>query len=233
MGTKNGRWGLGKLVFPLMSEGRFFLGLTIRPDDTRPLLPGQAVLRPHHIQRQRYAPHGHFGNASNEQHICPITDPAVIARFRKGFGLQRKDEPGLSVVIPYPRAGVDRESLLKFVVHNYAYPILTGRLTVDVLGTLVNADTIQTIGKDLLEPGLIQFILDVHRADRAALVRVRARTLGQRLTEQLVEADLAKLREDYAKGELMGFHVPVPLGRKKGQALQSYVEVFLRRRFDT
>jgi hypothetical protein len=233
MGTKNGRWGLGKLVFPLMSEGRFFLGLTIRHDDPRPLLLGQAVLTPHHIRRQRYAPHGHFGDASNEEHICPIADPAVIARFTKGFGLQRKDEPGLSVIVPYPRAGIDRASLLRFVVHNYAYPILTGRLTVDVLGTLVNADTIQTIGKDLLEPGLIQFILDVHRSDRASLVRVRARTFGERLTEQHVEADLPKLREDYAAGELIGFHVPVPLGRKKGPPLQSYVEVFVHRRFET
>jgi hypothetical protein len=49
-GRKNGRWGLGKLVFPIMSASRCFFGLTVRQGDPTPLLLGQAVLRTHRLK---------------------------------------------------------------------------------------------------------------------------------------------------------------------------------------
>ena len=48
-GTKGGRWGLGKLVFPSASAVRTVFGLTRRIDDTRDWLMGQSVLRNHSI----------------------------------------------------------------------------------------------------------------------------------------------------------------------------------------
>lgn len=234
-GSKNGRWGLGKLVFPMNSASRCFFGLTIRRGDATPLLLGQAVLKTHRIDRRRFAPHGHFGDMEGDGELRPVTDAAFIGKFSKAFGLTRAGEPGLSVIVPYPRAKTDGQELLEFVVHNYAYPILTGKLVVDVLGQTVDAARIHEIGKGLLKPGLIAFIEEVHGADRAGLVRVKERALGSsdKLTEQLVETDLAALREKYAAGELIGFHVPVALARKKAPAEKSFVEVFFRRRFDT
>lgn len=234
-GSNNGRWGLGKLVFPMMSGARCFFGLTIRKDNAKPLLLGQAVLKTHKMDGTRYAPHGHFGDTVSDDHLSPISDPAFIGRFTKAFGLKRVNEPGLSVVVPFPRAEADREMLLEFVVRNYAYPILTGKLVVEVLGLTVDAAGIRTIGKGLLKPGLTEFIENVHETDRTALFRVKERSLGKpdRLTEDMVEGDLAALREKYAAGELIGFHIPVVLARKKTAAQKSYVEVFFRRRFDT
>lgn len=234
-GGNNGRWGLGKLVFPMTSAARCFFGLTIRKDSAQPLLLGQAVLKTHSIGGKRFAPHGHFGETASDDHLCPISDATFINAFSKGFGLSRKSEPGLSVVVPFPRAETDRDKLLEFVVRNYAYPILTGKLVVDVLGQSVDAAGIRTIGKDLLPPGLTEFIEDVHGADRNGLVRIKERALGStdRLTEDMVEADLAELRDRYSAGELIGFHVPVVLARKKSGAQKSFVEVFFRRRFDT
>jgi hypothetical protein len=170
-GSKNGRWGLGKLVFPMTSAARCFFGLTITKDNPRPLLLGQAVLKTHQIDGARFAPHGHFGDTAGNDHLCPISDAAFIEKFRKAFGLSRTDEPGLSVVVPYPRAEADRDRLLEFVVRNYVFPILTGKLTVDVLGRTVDRASIRPIGERLLKPGLIRFIEDVDRAGPGNLHR--------------------------------------------------------------
>lgn len=230
-GSKNGRWGLGKLVFPVMSASRCFFGLTIRQGDPSPLLLGQAVLKTHRLNDTKYAPHGHYGDASHRGDLRPIDNDRFIQRFRTGFGLKRKAETGLSVVVPYPAGETDRDRLLHFVVRNYAFPILTGRLVVDVMGQIVDAAQVRKIGEKLLEPGLIKFIDDVHSADHANLIRVKSRPAGSpnRLTEDLIEADLPDLRARYAAGELIGFNVPVMLARKKENAhTRSFIEVFLR-----
>lgn len=228
-GSKNGRWGLGKLVYPMMSASRCLFGLTIRAGEKTPLLLGQAVHRNHYINGTRYAPHGHFGDWSGS-HLQPISDLQAISTFARAFGIARRDEPGLSVVVPYPVGEIDRDHLLQFVVNNYAYPILTGRLVIDVLGEIVDADSVRRIGKDVLPAGLIEFIDDAHNFDAANLVNVKARPRGteDRLTEQMVEADVAVLRGQYAKGELIGFRVPVSLGRKKGEVAESAFTVFFR-----
>lgn len=230
-GSKNGRWGLGKLVFPIMSASRCFFGLTIRQGDPSPLLLGQAVLKTHRLNDTKYAPHGHYGDASHGGDLRPIGNDRFIERFRTGFGLKRKAETGLSVVVPYPAGETDRDRLLHFVVRNYAFPILTGRLVVDVMGQIVDAAQVRKIGEKLLEPGLIKFIDDVHSADHANLIKVKSRPAGSpnRLTEDLIDADLPDLRARYAAGELIGFNVPVMLARKKENAhIRSFIEVFLR-----
>jgi hypothetical protein len=230
-GSKNGRWGLGKLVFPIMSASRCFFGLTVRQGDPAPLLLGQAVLKTHRLDGIKHAPHGHYGDVSQGGDLRPVTDASFIERFRCGFGLLRTAETGLSVVVPYPAAETDLDGLLKFVVQNYAFPILTGRLIVDVMGEVVNAACVRKIGEELLEPGLIQFIDDVHAANRAGLIKVKSRKAGStdRLTEKLIDASLPDLRARYAAGELLGFEVPVMLARKNGSThTASFVEVFLR-----
>src|SRR5215510_2348568 len=81
-GSKNGRWGLGKLVFPIMSAARCFFGLTVRQGDPTPLLLGQAVLKTHRLNGSKHAPHGHYGHSS-DRGLRPIVDPQFIERFRR------------------------------------------------------------------------------------------------------------------------------------------------------
>lgn len=234
-GNKNGRWGLGKLVFPMTSSARCFFGLTIRNDNPQPLLLGQAVLKTHSISGTRFAPHGHFGDTAGDGRLCPISEAAFIDRFKKAFGLVRNNEPGLSVVVPYPRAEADRDKLLKFVIGNYVFPILTGRLEVDVLGQTVDASTIRAIGNGLLPPGLIQFIEAVHESDQSVLIGVKERALGraEKIVESMVEADLASVRDKYSAGELVAFRVPIAIARKTSSVQKSYVDIYFRRRFET
>jgi hypothetical protein len=228
-GNKNGRWGLGKLVFPMASTCRCFFGLTIREGSSMPLLLGQAVLRTHRLKGFKLRPHGHFGMLKDSR-LTPISDQPFIDRFRKGLGLTRKGETGLSVVVPYPAEIPDQEKLLRFVIGNYAYPILTNRLVVEVMGERVDRASIHKIGRDILDPGFIEFIEAIHTAERRTLFQIKEVPYhnGYRLTDEEFGQDLHKLRTKYASGELVGMRLPVKLSRKDGVSKTSHVEIFLR-----
>ncbi|WP_315776030.1 MULTISPECIES: hypothetical protein [unclassified Bradyrhizobium] len=228
-GSKNGRWGLGKLVYPMMSASRCLFGLTKREGEGSALLLGQAVHRTHFIDGVRYAPHGHFGDWSG-QRLQPIRNPQDISDFKKAFQLARQNEPGLSVVVPFPVGDIDRDHLLRFVVKNYAYPILTGRLVIDVLDQEVNSESVRRIAKDVLPAGLIGFIDAAHNFDSKNLVKVSKRERGseERITESMLDAEISTLRDQYSKGEVVGFQVPISLGRKKGEVADSAFTVFFQ-----
>lgn len=113
-GAQNGRWGLGKLVFPMSSRARCFFGLTRREGDTGSLLLGETVLRTHRHNGRKYAPHGHFGRLAGER-ILPLTDQRFLNEFSAQFGLKRTIEPGLSVVVPWPVQTPDRDHLITMV----------------------------------------------------------------------------------------------------------------------
>jgi hypothetical protein len=103
-----GRWGVGKYVFPRSSRANAFFGLTVRRDDNRRLLMGQAVLKTHACGAKHYKPDGGFGELDGEL-LLPVSDPALIDRFYSAFNLSRGSEPGLSIVIPW----IDPKSSLR------------------------------------------------------------------------------------------------------------------------
>jgi hypothetical protein len=231
-GGKLGRHGLGKLVFPASSALRCSFGLTVRVGESDGVLLGQAVLRTHTHAGQKYAPHAHWGSPVASDSIEPLTDPVLLARFRRGFGLERGSEPGLSVIVPYPRWTPEKDRLLRYVIVNYAFPILTGRLVVDVMGEDVNHDSLPVLGAALLKPGLVDFIREVHVSEAAALVRAPKIGSAQewRYDETSFTAEtLSALRDRYAAGGLLGIRVPVEV-TPKGETTpkNSHVDVFIK-----
>jgi hypothetical protein len=128
--TERGRWGLGKTIFAATSRVNAFFGLTIRRNDRRPLLMGQAVLCINRVGENRYRPYGYWGKHQDALSL-PVTDPGALGEFGSAFGLQRRG-PGLSIVIPFPHGNITRDQLLESVLHHYFHPLLSGRLEVQV-----------------------------------------------------------------------------------------------------
>lgn len=132
-----GRHGVGRLVFMFASRVRAMFGLTIREVDSgaEELLMGTAVLRNHRLASIPYLPDGWFGVPDPVQKglTLPVRDAEAIARFKRDFGLTRKGEAGLSVVVPWLTDDVTFDETLDAVLSEYFYPILAGRLTVEVV----------------------------------------------------------------------------------------------------
>ncbi len=146
--TARGRWGLGKTVFQATSQINSFFGLTIRRSDPRRLLMGQSVLKIHRVNGRKYAPYGYYG-IFEDDFALPIESTRLVEQFCQDFTLQRRDEPGLSVVIPYPDEEIRPENIIRSSICHYFFPILAGDLVVIVRNgpseELLDADSIYGI----------------------------------------------------------------------------------------
>ncbi len=198
---KLGRWGLGKTVFPASSRINTFWGLTVRKSDQRKMLMGQCILRIHNReddkkQESGYKPYGMFGNYKSEDCFAvPIEDEEKILRFETLFKLGRKQDPGLSLVIPFCSEEITIDHLAYSVIEQYFYPILEGRLEVEI----GEEDNTIILSKDSIEESIdkINFQNLANGDDK----KVRTKEILIRLfdfakwTFQLQKEDFFRLKE--------------------------------------
>lgn len=131
VGEDRGRWGLGKTVFAYASQACTYFGLTVRQSDRRRLLMGRAVFCMHTCNGTFYRPYGFYGRDRDDS-LMPIEDRHAIDDFADAFQLRRRDEPGLSVVVPFPEEEVKWKDLLSATWRHYFWPILEGHLEVEI-----------------------------------------------------------------------------------------------------
>ncbi len=240
--TQLGRWGVGKTVFAVSSRASCFFGLTVREDDKQRLLMGQSVLKTHSIGDERYPPYGFYAKLETDGFPIPISDHDRLGDFCSKFGLQRRTESGLSLVIPYYRSQeLTRDNLERAVIQHYFYPILTRHLVVDIegSGSLLDDSTIlDRVGKVAWENAGInssEMTKLVELAHWAAHVQTgEVFKLNQsdayRLDDSLFPIGrLDEARSQFERGNRLAFRVPVSVERKSGEVQESYFEMFLQK----
>lgn len=152
-----GRWGLGKFVFPRSSRIRSFFGVTVRHDDRRRLLVGQSILRSHQIDQKSYTPDGWFGiKPDKDEAAPPVDDQDFIQQFEEDFCLERKQDPGLSIVVPFCDETWTADAVIESFLQDYFYVILREELVVTVedadTQTVLNSQSLPTILAQVREP---------------------------------------------------------------------------------
>ena len=147
-GDERGRWGVGKYVFPRASRIKTVFGFTVRVDDQRAMLMGSTVLRSHAIDDVDFLPDGLFGTrdgSGGDYFVLPDENAQTLDAFREAFGVVRRSEPGLSLVVPWIDESVTKDTLVSAVVSGYFAPLLDGSLVVSVsengVSTELNAET--------------------------------------------------------------------------------------------
>jgi len=132
-GESLGRWGIGKQVFPTASRLHAMFGLTVRSDIPNRVLMGSAVVRTHSIGDEDFQPDGWFGcREEKDQPVRPVSDSVINDTFEQVFGLKRKDEPGLSIVVPSVDERVNIIDIRRGIVRSFFWPILLGELVVNL-----------------------------------------------------------------------------------------------------
>lgn len=237
-----GRWGVGKTVFPRTSRLNLFFSFTVRQDDQRRLLMGRAVLRSHSIGNEHFAPDGFFGRC-DERFPLPVDDDRLIEQFRQDFRLQRENETGLSVVVPYCDDEVTSTGLIEAVIRQYYYAILAGNLQV----TVASPDRDVTLTHETL-------LSEIDKMDGASIAELRplihlTQCANQQGEEQmfkltrpsaqealkwssawLSEAQVTEMRARLEKGEMLAVRIPVGVREKKQKESQpSFFEAFFIR----
>jgi hypothetical protein len=237
-----GRWGVGKYVFPRSSRINSFFGITVRADDQRHVMMGQAVLKHHKVGTDSYRPDGDFGELRQDGLVLPVGDAALIRKFSEDFSVSRTtDQPGLSVVIPYIDPEITERALLQAIVRGYFYPILTGGVvaTVATPARQTSIDDTNLIEKarefgesaaemipliQLAEwaafrPAADFFVANEPPADRAP-----------KWAPELIPAEITKaMGEKFRRNERLAVRVPVIVREGRETARRSFFTVFLAR----
>lgn len=234
-GNKGGRWGLGKLVFSSASGLRTVIGLTKRAcDSDKSWIMGQAILRNHAVGGQEKDSVGFWCDDKAPRPGLPTSDQMLALKLARAARLRRSSETGLSLVIPALLPDITAAHLLAATIRNYYYPILTGRLVVEVDDVEVSAHTFESVTQSLTrEPvpqSLLSFVRQLHAASAAEPTivmppawqtdRISAETLGAETTEML--------RDHYRAGKLLAIRAPIRIKPKEGRETVTHVDLFLK-----
>lgn len=235
-----GRWGVGKQVFPRASRINCIFGLTVRKVDQKKLLMGMAVLKSHDVSGTRFAPDGWLGRSQNgEELVLPIEDKDYIEEFSRTFDVQRINEPGLSIVVPWCDFDFTDINLVRAVLRGYFWPILNCQLEVFVetasIETILDKSSldqeIKKIGGDLEQEilplvELARWATSIKETDYLLLNKAP----GGQWSKDVFPGDvLDEMRKRYEQGERIAIRVPVQIKEKNQPARQSYFHVFLHR----
>ena len=246
-GNRGGSFGIGKVVNPMASEINTFFGLTVRSSDEEksgrgPYLMGQVMLRTHRYKGKRYQPYALFGECRSEME-APVSDERFIAKFKEASGISRKErESGFSLAIPFPKAEFSRESVLSAVLVHYFFPIVEGRLVVELaIGgrpLIIDSESIKSLAADLSAElsqkidfaALIVAQKKSGRGKRVAkLTTIDSYNDGLRETH-FSKADIDEMRADYDDGKLLVVEVPVETVKKRDEVIEeSSVTLFIKR----
>ena len=237
-GHDAGRWGVGKTTFHVASKLRAFWGLTVRSDDKRKLLLGKALLKTHRLKGRTYQYYGYY----LQEGFTPIDSESVIKQFEQTFSVGRREEPGLSLVIPMPDSEIEISSITRSVILHYFYAIMRGSLQVEMSSP---SETITLHSQNLTERAteedwqgtpwekvnvgaFLGFI-------KQSIENTRFFPLPDKCAERLeinedsFDGNLEGLQRTFRDMELVAIKVPAAVKEKAGNETPTYFHVFLRR----
>lgn len=236
-----GSRGVGKATFFQASRVNTLFGLTVRHEDGRRLLMGRTVLRSHALGDNRHHGDGYYGVPS-EPHpdfILPIEADDFIQRFAEVFHLERQNETGLSVVVPWPDTEISEDNLIQSVCKNYFHAILKGDLEVWVeipeTKEILNKDNLVDLVRRNNALSELLPVLELAQWATSRNADAEKTTLNQhpatgayRWSKELFpDGSLDSLREKLQSGNRISLRVQVPV-RKRNEPLQeSHFDIFI------
>lgn len=237
--SKGGSHGLGKLVFSASSSVGALFGHTVRHDDNRSLLLGQAVLNNHRINGKRLPAHGFWTpTAGGDQIQMPSEDSEIIHAMGKLLGFRRRGEAGLSVAVPLPVDEIGLSAIEKAVITHYFFPILRGSLIVEVGAKSIDRTTFHRVATELdalddNEKRRLTFIEEIVAAiDNQPDFVLYEGLEALRGDTDLDDDQLEKMREALRNDTLVSVRVPLTLKPKSDADTGSHIDLYLKRKPD-
>ena len=225
-----GSWGLGRWVFPDASQINAIMALTHRTGEDNSLLMGFAILKTHELNGKRYPHYGYFAAddpaPDHEWFPMPVSAsvaPESISQTVRDFALHRGVQPGLSVIIPWPKDELTPASLARAVITQYFLPIMLGGLEVviqhpveedRVINARLIADELEWIDESDRDDESEQSLRGLLKLTKWAyeqgeqsdhIVLPLPSASNNPLRNEDSDLDIAQLRERYHRGERLAF----------------------------
>jgi len=239
-GKSRGRWGLGKLVYPTSSRVGVFFGATLRNGDPELHIMGQTVLNLRTVEGKEYPPHGFFADTEGDslfnQIPVPLKDKNLVEQFTRNFRLSRENQPGLSVIIPFPNPDFSVEHMISDAINNYFYPLITGQLILQFNDTKINSANVRELAHKYTSSNfrdidtLFDFIEEATKADKSILLKMKPSWVNDHKLDEndFDENVLASIRQKFAEGQMVALNLPVTIKKKNGTPHPTSFSVFLK-----
>ena len=239
---RGGSWGVGKTVFWRSSDINTVFAYSVRDGDPRRVLIGQTVLCYHEVGGKTYAPDVMWGTRrESDRLVLPVSDDAILDRFRRDFRVRREDEPGLTVVVPMLEKEITARTLLEHTIREYFLPILRGDLIIEIAGRDVPGGSVELHAANLAAH--VDALRDREADELRPLVRlgewirsepkphelVRPATGAPSWAESLPDELAKTYAPAFLRDEPLAFRVPVLVRRSGGETQESYFDVFMQR----
>ena len=232
--AQGGRWGLGKLVFPSASQVRTLAGLTRRAGDPTSWLMGQAILRNHEIGGVEKDSVGFWCDAKATRKGVPTNDASLCRAVSAEAGLVRSAEPGLSLIVPHVLPEIEPAHLMAAAVRNYYYPILTGRLVVQVDQVTIDSTSFEAVSKSLggemVPASMLAFVRELQdQRDTLPQVLLPPEWQAESISGALLGPGVIEnLRSTFKSGRMLFLRAPVTVTPRGGGPKTSHVDLFLK-----
>ena len=197
---------------------------------------GQAILKNHIIGGVETDSVGFWCSEDATKKGLPSIDKMLCAEFSAAAGLTRKEEPGLSLVVPYVLPDIEPKHLISAALKNYYFPILTGSLVVVVDDTTIDAQTFDRVSAELggesIPASVLAFVLHLQSLEKTAPnLTLPPVWQSAPITGDLLGADLTTaLRDRYKAGEMLYIRAPLTVQLKEpdNRGSATYVDLFLK-----
>ena len=200
---------------------------------------GKTVLKSHWVG-DNYCQDGYFGvKADGESMIMPIENQNDIKQFQQVFGLERQNDPGLSIVVPWFDMEVTEQTLLHAVLKNYSYAILSGDLDVIVetagIETLLEQGSLRGEARKFSAQAdtlpmieLAEWAISEDAANDRLTLDMPDPNRGWSWSKNLFTAEILKrLGEKITGGERIAMRVPVRVRKRNNTSAVSHFDVYM------
>ena len=240
-GKDLGRRGQGRNVYWIASHIKAFFGYSIQHDTNKKLLRGIAHAGQTTIGDDNYHPYLSYtvpfkGNETiqNKNETFPILEENEINEFVELTGIKRKNEPGLSVVIPYPHERVKLQNLKVSYLKRFYAAILFDKMELEINDELISSSNVKQHLKSInLNIGFVDFIYDARSLPDQNFYKVDLSEKDQIQKDlnfqNLIKPDIEKLRKNYYEGETISFRVYVKIPYKDKKYEKSFFNFHLKR----
>jgi hypothetical protein len=254
--STGGSWGVGKTVFNRCSSINSFLALTVRRTTRDLAVFGRSMLRYHRIAHESatYQARGLWGtqSTSTPDLTVPCQDEPTAEMLIRDFGLRRSAQgdaanAGLSVVIPYADEEITADGIADIALREYFYPILAGKLVVEVYGDFNDGSSSVVLTrenlpehaaksgvaatKDVIELATRALHLEDEQVYVAPAGGLGAPDWSTRLFPDDDER-FAELCRQFDQGDCVSIRVPITLHPKEGDPESDSFVVHVRRDLD-
>ncbi len=132
-----GRWGIGKIVFPRLSNIKTFFVLSKRDSKNAPcgrneLLIGMSTLRGHTLDGKNYQPDGWWADYADENTVPIPVNMKFVSEFKKDWRIKRTLESGLTILIPFIPSFISKELIRDCIIRDYFIAIIQGLLEIEI-----------------------------------------------------------------------------------------------------